>query len=277
MFAVGEVAQIHALGFGPSTEGFHRVLATFHADLQRVEVARVDHLHVVGAAQRHSKGSGVAVDALGDGTQPFRPVVHRVHPRHHGEEDLRRADVARGLVAADVLLARLHRHPQGSLTTAVDADPDDATGHEALEVLSRGEEGRVGAAEAHGDPEVLAVAQHHVGAQGAELGLHVLVATVEVVDASHQGFAFCRHHARNNQRSACPKVGGHDHGAVELFNVTDDGGVAMDFDGRSHARQFRYVHESIFKNRFGDARRSGCHGHHHHELGLHVGGEARVR
>ena len=41
--------------------------------------------------------------------QPVGPVVDGVHAGHHREQHLRGADVARGLLAADVLLARLQR------------------------------------------------------------------------------------------------------------------------------------------------------------------------
>src|SRR5213078_3062197 len=44
--------------------------------------------------------------------QALGPVVHRVHARHHGQQHLRGADVARGLLAADVLLACLQGHAQ---------------------------------------------------------------------------------------------------------------------------------------------------------------------
>jgi hypothetical protein len=52
---------------------------------------------------------GLAVDALGDRLQPLRPVEHRIHRRHHRQERLRGADVRRGLLPPDVLLARLQR------------------------------------------------------------------------------------------------------------------------------------------------------------------------
>src|SRR5438046_1232161 len=48
--------------------------------------------------------------AFGEAGQPFGPVIHGAHARHHGEEHLRGADVARGRLAPDVLLARLQRH-----------------------------------------------------------------------------------------------------------------------------------------------------------------------
>ena len=41
--------------------------------------------------------------------QPLRPVPHGIHAGHHRQQHLRGADVARRLLAADVLLARLQR------------------------------------------------------------------------------------------------------------------------------------------------------------------------
>ncbi len=56
---------------------------------------------------------------------PSGPVPHRVHRRHHRQQHLRRADVAGGLVAADVLLAGLQRHPERGVTVGVLGDADD--------------------------------------------------------------------------------------------------------------------------------------------------------
>ena len=57
-----------------------------------------------------------------------------------GEARLRGADVARRLVAPDVLLARLHGHAQRRLAARVAADADDAAGHEALVLRGAREE-----------------------------------------------------------------------------------------------------------------------------------------
>ena len=61
--------------------------------------------------------------------RPSRAVVHGVHARHHREQHLRRADVARRLVAADVLLARLERQPVARACRGVARDADDPAGH----------------------------------------------------------------------------------------------------------------------------------------------------
>ena len=49
------------------------------------------------------------MNAFGDCAQATRAVINGIHRGDHGEENLRRADVARRFVAADVLLARLQR------------------------------------------------------------------------------------------------------------------------------------------------------------------------
>ncbi len=53
-------------------------------------------------------------------------MVDGVEGRHVGEQRLGGADVAGGLVAADVLLARLQRHAVGDVAGGVVAGADDA-------------------------------------------------------------------------------------------------------------------------------------------------------
>ncbi len=104
---------------------------------------------------------------LGDGPQPVGAVVDRVHRGHVGEEGLRRADVRGRLLAADVLLAGLERHPEGRVAVAVSGEADDAAGQPALEGVGRREEGRVRAAVAERHAEALAVAERDVRAPRA--------------------------------------------------------------------------------------------------------------
>mmetsp|Transcript_10811 Transcript_10811/g.35494 ORF Transcript_10811/g.35494 Transcript_10811/m.35494 type:complete len:357 (-) Transcript_10811:963-2033(-) len=98
---------------------------------------------------------GEAVGALRDSLEPLRAVVDGVHRRHVGEERLCRADVRGGFVAADVLLARLHRHAERGVAHRVDGDADDAPRHEALVLVRAGEEGGVRPAKAHRHAEAL--------------------------------------------------------------------------------------------------------------------------
>src|SRR2546429_249913 len=118
----------------------------FHA--QRVEERRMhDAVAEPGHGLREQDGEGV--HALGDAAQPFGPVIHGVHARHHGEEHLRGADVARGLLAPDVLLARLQRHAERGTARGIARYADDAAGHVAPMGLPRREERGVRAAVAH--------------------------------------------------------------------------------------------------------------------------------
>ena len=92
----------------------------------------------LGRARRRER-----VAALRDVLQPVGAVVHAVARGHVREQRLRGADVARRLVAADVLLARLHRHAQRGLVLRVDRHADDAAGHAARVAHARRHEGRV--------------------------------------------------------------------------------------------------------------------------------------
>ena len=63
--------------------------------------------------QSFSQQQREAVYTLGDPTQPVRPVVHRIHGGHDGQQDLSRADITGGLLPSNVLLPRLKRKPDG--------------------------------------------------------------------------------------------------------------------------------------------------------------------
>jgi len=77
---------------------------------------------------------------------------------------LGRADVARRLVATDVLLARLQREAVRRAAVGVLRQADEAAGHAALEAVLAGEEGGVRAAVAERDAEASGVAERDVGA-----------------------------------------------------------------------------------------------------------------
>src|SRR5271168_2137494 len=87
---------------------------------------------------------GESMHPLGDLLQSLRPVVNCVHRSHDREQDLRGADVARRLVAADVLLARLQRKPQTGPPLRIVRDADQPSGHVALEIILHSEERGVG-------------------------------------------------------------------------------------------------------------------------------------
>ena len=78
---------------------------------------------------------GLLGDIRGDRAEPLGPVVHRVHRGHHGQQHLRRADVRRGLLAADVLLARLQRQAVGGVARGILRDAHEASRQLPLEAL----------------------------------------------------------------------------------------------------------------------------------------------
>ncbi len=107
---------------------------------------------------------GEPVHAFGDGAQAVGAVVHGVHAGDVGEQDLGGADVARRLLAADVLLAGLQREPERGTPGGVDRDPDEPAREVALVLLARREEAGVRPAVAHGHAEALRRPDDDVGA-----------------------------------------------------------------------------------------------------------------
>ena len=106
-----------------------------------------------------------AMDAPRDPGEPVRPVVDRVHAGDDAEQHLRRADVAGGLLAPDVLLAGLEREAERLPTAAVHRDADDAARHGAAVLLVGREVGRVRPAVAERHAEALRAAHRDVGAE----------------------------------------------------------------------------------------------------------------
>ena len=132
-------------------------------DDDRVEEMRRRH-GVAQPLETRLEDRGQAMHAPRDRRQARGAVVDRVHRRHHREQDLRRADVRRRLLAADVLLARLQREAVRRPAVGVDGDPDEAAGHRALEVVARREIGRMRSAAAHRHAETLRRSDDDVGA-----------------------------------------------------------------------------------------------------------------
>mmetsp|Transcript_12825 Transcript_12825/g.27710 ORF Transcript_12825/g.27710 Transcript_12825/m.27710 type:complete len:423 (-) Transcript_12825:102-1370(-) len=119
------------------------------------------------------------MDPSRDGLQTLRTVVHGITGSHVRQQRLRRANVGGGLVPPNVLLPRLHRHPKAGLALRIHRDADDPPRHLPGVLVRRGEEPRVGAAEAHGDAETLRRSDGDVGpprggrgefGQGQEVG-----------------------------------------------------------------------------------------------------------
>ncbi len=116
-----DTPQVDAVGLGP---GQHLVGTTGHPGQHRVEVLVV-HQRI---AQCTGDSLGVGMHPACDGGQPARAVVARVHRGKHRQQHLCGADVAGGLVAADVLLASLQRQPIGRRAVTVDGHTDQPAG-----------------------------------------------------------------------------------------------------------------------------------------------------
>ncbi len=105
------------------------------------------------------------MDTRGDAFEAGRAVPRRVETGDVGEQHLRRADVGRGPLAPDVLLAGLECQPQCRPARGVGADPDEAAGKCPRRVRMGGDESRVRPAERHRHPEALRRTDHDVGAE----------------------------------------------------------------------------------------------------------------
>ena len=116
-----------------------------------------------GCVQGRGKNRGAAVGTGRDGSQALGAVVHRVHGGQHGRQHLRGADVAGGLLPADVLLPGLQREPVGGLAVSVDRDADQAPRELAAQLVPYRDVAGVRAAEAHRQPEPLGAADRDVG------------------------------------------------------------------------------------------------------------------
>ena len=135
-------------------------------DRERVE----DGLGVdlgAGGAEAGGEKLGQKFDAAGDFLEAGGAVIDGIHRGHHAEENLGGADVRRGLVAADVLLAGTEGETHGGVALGVFGNTDEPAGHLALEGVFRGEEAGVRSAEAEGNAEALGGADGDIGAEFA--------------------------------------------------------------------------------------------------------------
>ena len=92
-------------------------------------------------------------------------MVHGIETRHHRQQHLGGADVAGGLVTADVLLAGLQGQAQGWIALGIAGLAHQTTGDLTLVGLAGGEEGGMGPAEAHRHAVALQAAHGDVGAE----------------------------------------------------------------------------------------------------------------
>ena len=101
-----EAAEVHAANLCGGQDRFAGDTDDVHAQgvEERIVADPVAKLFKARSEQRRER-----VNALRDAAQSFRPVINRVHAGHDRQQHLRGADVARGFLAADVLLAGLQR------------------------------------------------------------------------------------------------------------------------------------------------------------------------
>ena len=131
-----------------------------------MSVSKNESVTTSNPASRSAGGEdrGEAVHAPRDALEPFGPVVHGVETGDHREEHLRGADVARRLLAPDVLLARLQREPQRGPSGRVDRHADEPARQRALVLVADREEAGVRTAEHRRDAEALRRADDDVDA-----------------------------------------------------------------------------------------------------------------
>ena len=131
---------------------------------QGVKERRIDRF-MAKVSDAGGKGAGETVHALRDSLQALWAVIDGIHPRHDRQQRLRCADIARGFIPADVLLAGLQGHAVGGVAVGVFGDADQATRHLAgVFGFGRHERG-VRAAETQRYAEPLRGADSNVGAE----------------------------------------------------------------------------------------------------------------
>jgi hypothetical protein len=218
-------------------------------DPQRVEVRtgarRMAELGEAGGDQR-----GEPAHALRDLNEALRPVIDRVHRRHHREQDLRGADVRRRLLAADVLLARLQREAKRDLALRVARHADDAAGNLPAQVVLARQERRVRTTKAHRHAEPLRGADRDVG---AEL-------------------------ARRGEQREREQIGRHHDDALRGVDAADDRAVIRDGAVGGRVREQRAAHVAGIERPRGwrgdlqvDPERNGARAHHGDRLRVRCG------
>ena len=125
------------------------LLGRSHVEYHGIEKFSADGARTAREQARHE------IRALSDARKAARAVVDGVEAGHVGKQRLRGADVARRLLAADMLLARLQRHAQCRPPGGVARHADDATRHGALVLVAAGHERGMRAAVAHRHAEAL--------------------------------------------------------------------------------------------------------------------------
>ena len=130
---------------------------------------RIEHRLGVYLCSRGPKPGGQdrgqQFHALRDSPQALRTVVDGVHRGHDGEQDLSGADVRRGLVAADVLLAGAEGEAHRRIALGILGNTNEPARHLTLEGVLGGEEAGMRTPEAHRHAEALGGADRDIGAE----------------------------------------------------------------------------------------------------------------
>ncbi len=153
--------QVPLIGAGHDAVRRQRRGLSTGCDANGVEEGLRRHL-VTQPVQSFRQVDRQAVNALGDPAEAFRAVVDGIHARHHGQQHLGGANVARRLVAADVLLPRLQCQAIGCFAVGIPRNTHEAAGQLAHVIGLAGEKGRMGAAEPQRDAEALRGADGNV-------------------------------------------------------------------------------------------------------------------
>ena len=137
--------------------------ATSSRSVSKYCVVRADGTPSAGSSRSSSAARPCTRRAIA--VEPARAVVHRVKPGNVCQQRLRRADVRRRLLAADVLLARLQRHAVRAVALRIHRHADDAPRRLAHVALERREKCRVRSAISERHAEALRVSVDDIRAE----------------------------------------------------------------------------------------------------------------
>ncbi len=191
---------------------------------------------------------GKAVNAAGNTLQAGRTVEDRVQAGDIGQQHLRGTDVGVRFLAADVLLAGLHRHAQRGIAGSIFRDADNTARHRAFKFIFCGEESRVRAAVAHRYAKALGRAEDDVRAL----------------------------FARRRKQHQRHKIGRHADHDFARFQLGNQCAVVVHFTGGAHLLQqhaehilviqhfVRIIHDHV------EAEGFGAGAHHIQGLGMNV-------
>ena len=117
-------------------------------------------------------------------------MVSAVHRSNDCEKNLSGTDIARSLLATDVLLASLQCQAVGRISISIDTDTDESPRHAAFETCAHRHEAGVRSAKAHRNTETLSGTHHNIGTPLPRRGEQS--ETEEISRDNHQGLARMR-------------------------------------------------------------------------------------